>query len=162
MSILLTTIKQELDVTFKMLKVAASRIDGDFWTNEENKWMYGYTLFHAVEALEFHINDSPEQWVPLNEVSVSSEQKEKEKLKTLDREFFVNHIDKVELKFEEVLGNYSDDDLLETDGFASRGHTCRLEKLIYVTRHAMLHIGELSKTLRDLGLPVIKWQYLNK
>lgn len=148
----------EIQAVFKMLKDATSRIEGDFWKKSENKWMYGYTLFHAIEAIEYYMSDSPEEWVHLSEVSANSEEKETETLKKKDRQFFENYLLKVESKTFEVLGKLNDKDLLEKDRFSKRGFTSRLHKLSYVIRHAMVHVGELSKTLRSLGMKSIKWE----
>ncbi|MCE7739907.1 MAG: hypothetical protein KAU62_00330 [Candidatus Heimdallarchaeota archaeon] len=148
----------EIQAVFKMLKDATSRIEGDFWKKSENKWMYGYTLFHAIEAIEYYMSDSPEEWVHLSEVSANSEEKETETLKKKDRQFFENYLLKVESKTFEVLGKLNDKDLLEKDGFSKRGFASRLHKFSYVIRHAMVHVGELSKTLRSLGMKSIKWE----
>ena len=152
------TIKIEMEATFKMLKDAISKIEGEFWKVKENNWMYGYTLFHAIEAIEYYMSDSPDEWVPLSEVSANSEEKETETLKKKDRQFFENYLLKVESKTFEVLGKLNDKDLLEKDGFSKRGFTSRLHKLSYVIRHAMVHVGELSKTARTNNMNGIRWQ----
>ncbi len=72
--------------------------------------------------------------------------------------FFKNYLAKVETRTFEVLEKYKDQDFLEKDGFSPRGFTSRLHKFSYVIRHAMVHVGELSKTLRDLGMKGIKWE----
>ena len=33
-----------------------------------------YTLFHAIEAIEFYMSDSADDWKPLNDVSANSEE----------------------------------------------------------------------------------------
>ncbi|MCG3260490.1 MAG: hypothetical protein H7644_12120 [Candidatus Heimdallarchaeota archaeon] len=148
----------EMKAVFKMLKDATSRIEGDFWKEKENNWMYGYVLFHAIEAIEYYMSDSAKDWIPLSGVSENSEEKETETLKTQDQKFFKNYLAKVETRTFEVLEKYKDQDFLEKDGFSPRGFTSRLHKFSYVIRHAMVHIGELSKTLRDLNMKGIKWE----
>lgn len=145
-------IRSEMDATFKMLKEAISRIEGDFWKEIHNNWMYGYTLFHVIEAIDYYTSDSAESRVPLSNVSADSEEKEKQTLLTKDRKFFENYLIKVELKVIKVLGKYCDQDLLENDGFSTRGFKSRLHKLSLVMRHAMVHVGELSKTSRNLKM----------
>ncbi len=148
----------EMKAVFKMLEDAVSRIDGDFWKEKKHNWMYGYVLFHAIEAIEFYMSDSAKNWIPLSGVSENSEEKETETLKTQDQKFFKNYLAKVEIKTFKVLEKFEDRDLLEKDGFSERGFTSRLHKFSYVIRHAMVHIGELSKTLRDLNMKGIKWE----
>jgi len=158
MKSIIEAINIEMQAVFKMLKDASSRIEGDFWKKRENNWMYGYTLFHAIEAIEFYMSESAKDWIPLSGVSENSEEKESETLKTQDQKFFKKYLAKVETKTFDVLDKYNDEDLLETDGFSPRGFTSRLHKYTYVIRHAMVHLGELSKTLRDLGMKGIKWE----
>lgn len=148
----------EMKAVFKMLEDATSRIEGDFWKEKDNNWMYGYVLFHAIEAIEYYMSDSSKGWIPLSGVSENSEEKETETLKTQNQKFFKNYLEKVESRTFEVLEKFNDKDLLETDGFSERGFTSRLHKLSYVIRHSMVHLGELSKTLRSLGIKSIKWE----
>ena len=148
----------EMRAVFKMLNDAISRVEGDFWKEKENNWMYGYVLFHSIEAIEFYMSDSSEVWIPLSGVSENSEEKETETLKTLNQKFFKNYLHKVEKHTFNVLDKLTDKDLLENDGFGVRGFTSRLHKFSYVIRHSMVHLGELSKTVRDLGMKGIKWE----
>jgi len=148
----------EMKAVFKMLDDAVTRIDGDFWKNKENNWMYGYVLFHAIEAIEFYLSDSAKDWIPLSGVSENSEEKETETLMTLDQRFFKNYLAKVEKESFKILSKFNDHQLLDNDGFSTRGFTSRLHKFSYVIRHAMVHLGELSKTLRDLEMKTIRWE----
>ena len=148
----------EMKAVFRMLLDAVSRVEGDFWVIKEKNWMYGYVLFHIIEAIEYYMSDSSEDWTPLSEVSAKSEEKETETLKTKNKEFFENYLKEVEVKTFGVLESYKDKDLLEKDGFSIRGFTSRLHKFSYVIRHSMVHLGELSKTLRDQDMKGIKWE----
>ncbi|MHA1353293.1 MAG: DinB family protein [Candidatus Heimdallarchaeaceae archaeon] len=141
-----------------MLKNAVSRIEGDYWKKKENNWMYGYVLFHTIEAIDYYLSESAEEWKPLNDVSNYSEEKETEALKTKDKHFFEEYLRKIEEKTFETLEKLSDEKLLEKDGFGKKGFTSRLHKYIYLIRHCMVHLGELSKTLRDKGEENIKWE----
>lgn len=152
------SINIEMQAVFKMLTDAISRIEGDFWKEKENNWMYGYVLFHAIEAIEFYMSDSQQDWVPLSDVSANSEEKETETLKSKNKDFFKNYLAKVESKTFEVLGKFSEKDLLEKDGFSVRGSISRLHKFSYVIRHTMVHLGELSKNLRSQGMKGIRWE----
>ncbi len=152
------TIKLEMEAVFKMLKDAVSRIEGDYWKEKKNKWMYGYTLFHAIEAIEFYMSDSADKWVPLSDVSANSEEIETNTIRTKDRQFFENYLVEVESITFETLAKLSDEDFLEVDGFSERGSISRLHKFSYVIRHTMVHIGELSKTVRDNEMKGIRWE----
>jgi hypothetical protein len=152
------TIKLEMEAVFKMLKDAVSRIEGEFWKDKKNKWMYGYTLFHAIEAIEFYMSDSADDWKPLNDVSANSEEIETKTLRNKDRQFFENYLVEVEKKTFDTIAKLSDEDFLEPDGFSKRGSISRLHKFSYVIRHTMVHVGELSKTTRDNKMKGIRWE----
>ncbi|MCK5141140.1 MAG: hypothetical protein KAQ70_03020 [Candidatus Heimdallarchaeota archaeon] len=151
-------IKLDMESVFKMLKVAVSKIEGDFWKEKKNSWMYGYTLFHAIEAIEYYMSNSKDDWIPLSDVSANSEEIETNTIRTRDKQFFENYLSEVETKTFDVLTKLSEEDFLETDGFSERGFTSRLHKYSSVVRHTMVHVGELSKTTRDLEKNGIRWQ----
>ena len=142
----------DLQSVFKMLK------DAEFWKEEKNNWRYGTFLWHAIETIEFYMSDSAEDFTPLTEASDKSLEKEIEIINSKDKSFFEKHLADVETKTYDVLGKMSEKDLLETDGFAKMGFVSRLHKYLYMIRHTMVHLGELSKTLRDRGVKGIKWE----
>ncbi len=152
------TIKLEMESVYKMLKDAVSKIEGDFWKEKKNKWMYGYILFHAIEAIEYYMSDSKDDWTPLCDVSANSEEIETNTIRTRDKQFFENYLSEVETKTFDILTKLSDEDILENDGFSERGFISRLHKFSYVIRHTMVHVGELSKTTRDNNMKGIRWE----
>ncbi|MHA1199054.1 MAG: hypothetical protein ACTSQF_06860 [Candidatus Heimdallarchaeaceae archaeon] len=121
MTSIIESLKHEMTAAFKMLDNAISRIEGNFWKIEENNWMYGYVIFHSLEGLEFHMSDSPKDWVPLTKVSVNSQEQETANLKTKTREFFEDYSTKVKKKAFDNLEKFSDKDMLENDGFVVNG-----------------------------------------
>ena len=152
------TIKLEMEAVFKMLKDAVSRIEGDYWKEKKNKWMYGYTLFHTIEAIEFYMSNSADEWVPISDVSANSEEIETNTIRTKDKAFFENYLMEVESLTFDALAKLNDEDFLEVDGFSERGSISRLHKFSYVIRHTMVHVGELSKTVRDNEMKGIRWE----
>ncbi|MHA1552347.1 MAG: hypothetical protein ACTSUP_09850 [Candidatus Heimdallarchaeaceae archaeon] len=152
------TIKLEMESVFKMLKDAVSKIEGDFWKEKKNKWTYGYALFHAIEAIEFYMSNSKDEWIPISDVSANSEEIETNTLRNKDKQFFENYLLEVELITAKTLAKLNDEDFLENDGFSERGFTSRLHKFSYVIRHTMVHVGELSKTTRDNNMKGIRWE----
>lgn len=149
---------KELKVTFEMINDAISKLDGEFWKQDENDWNYGYILFHVIEAIDFYLEDSADVWKPMTEISQNSREKETEALKGVDQSYFYNYLNQVEEKAIEVLNQLGDDLLLENDGFAPRGFISRYHKLSYVIRHSMFHLGELTKSLRNNELDRIEWR----
>ena len=130
----------------------------NFWKEDENDWVYAYILFHIVEALEFYNSNSAEEWKPINDVSANSREKETKSLMKKDKQFFEDYVDRVEKQTLAVLGKLSDQDLLKNDGFGSRGFKSIMHKYIYVVRHCMYHLGELTKSLRSRGMERIIWE----
>jgi len=149
---------QEMKATFKMIKKAVARIEGDFWKQDEKDWMYGYILFHIIETIEFYNSNSEEEWQPMNDVSQDSRSKETATLITKDKSFFEKHVADVETQTFDILQSFSEADFLEEDGFAPRGFTSRLHKYNYVMRHCMFHLGELTKMLRNHDRERIGWE----
>jgi hypothetical protein len=148
----------EFSAVFKMIHSACTKIEGEFWKKEVNDWMYGYVLFHTIESIDFYFSNSSDEWKPLSDVSQGSEAKEKEVLKTKNKDFFTSYLNLVEERSLEILKGFSDKDILEVDGFEKRGFTSRLHKYIYLIRHCALHLGELTKKLREVEMPRIKWE----
>ena len=151
-------LKLEMESIFKMLKEAVSRIEGDFWKESKNNWMYGMFLWHTIETIEFYMSDSEEAFQPLSDVTQHSEEKEIAIILTKDKVFFEKYLADVESQTFDILEKLSEDDFLANDGFANRGAISRLHKYLYMIRHTMVHLGELSKTLRDRNGKGIRWE----
>ncbi|MFW9817323.1 MAG: hypothetical protein ACFFEW_15450 [Candidatus Thorarchaeota archaeon] len=151
------TLVFEMNSTFKMINQAVSRMDGDFWREDEKDWVYAYILFHIVEAIEFYNSNSESEWTPINDVSANSRRKETEALLKKDREFFEDYVKRVKKLTLKILKGLSDQEVLGTDGFARRGFKSILHKYIYVMRHCMYHLGELTKSLRARDMGRIIW-----
>lgn len=158
MSKISEAIDVEMKSIFKMLKEAVSRIEGDFWKENKNNWMYGIFLWHTIETIEFYMSDSEEDFQPLSDVTQHSEEKERAIILTKNKAFFEKYLVEVETKTFDVLGKMTEEDFLENDGFAKRGVVSRLHKYLYMIRHTMVHLGELSKTLRDKDGKGIRWE----
>ncbi|MFW9788388.1 MAG: hypothetical protein ACFFE2_03240 [Candidatus Thorarchaeota archaeon] len=147
----------EMSSTFKMIRQAVSRMDSDFWKEDEKDWVYAYILFHIVEAIEFYNSPSEKEWEPINDVSANSRKKETESLLRKDKQFFEDYVSRVEDQTMKIFENLSENDVLGNDGFAPRGFKSILHKYIYVMRHCMYHLGELTKSLRARDMDRIIW-----
>lgn len=158
MRIVTDVILQEMQAMSKMIRSAIASIDGDFWKKDENDWVYGYVLFHIIEAVDFYLGDSAESWAPMTEVSSNSREIETQKLQSKDRSYFESYIDVVDKRYTKLLSENSDKWILSNDDFAPRGFKSRQHKFTYVLRHSMVHLGELSKSLRAKGLKGIRWE----
>ena len=141
----------EIESMFKMLKDAVSRIEGEFWKEAKHDWRYGTFLFHAIETIDFYMSDSEDTFQPLSDGTQDSVEKEIAIINSKDRTFFEKYLTDVESKTFDILGKMTEEDLLSKDGFAMRGFLSRFHKYLYMMRHTMVHLGELSKTLRDQG-----------
>ena len=149
---------QEFEASFKMIRTAISRMKGEFWKEDENHWSYGFALFHVIETVDFYLSDSQEQWKPLTDISRIPEEKQTEELGKKEMSFFLNYQVSAEKKFKEVFERLSEEQLLEKDGYASFGFQCRAHKFSYILRHSMVHLGEMSKSLRQRSMDRIKWE----
>lgn len=152
------TLKHEVGMMFDMINQAVSRMDGEFWKEDENDWTYSYLLFHILEAIEFYNSNSAKEWKPINDVSVNSREKETEALKSKDKLFFEDYTARVKKQTMNILSNHDDKGILGNDGFGERGFNSIMHKYMYVMNHSMFHLGELTKSLRARNMKRIVWK----
>ena len=151
-------LKEEMKLKFSMINQAVSRMDGEFWKEDEKDWVYAYLLFHILEAIEFYNSNSAKEWKPINDVSANSREKETETLLLKDKSFFVDYSARVETQTMDILNGHDDEAILGNDGFGERGFKSVLHKYMYVMNHCMYHMGELTKSLRARDMDRIIWQ----
>ena len=151
-------LQHEIGMTFDMIDQAVSRMDGEFWKEDENDWTYSYVLFHILEAIEFYNSNSANEWNPINDVSANSREKETETLRSRDKSFFVDYTARVKEQTMSILNNHDDKRIQEKDGFGERGFNSIMHKYIYVMNHCMFHLGELTKSMRARDMERIVWK----
>ena len=79
----------------------------------------------------------------------------KKVLPKLTKDLVKSYLTETWEKLNSLLSSLTIQDLQETDGFHWFGSI--FEKLVYLLRHNMHHVGELSRTLRDWDCKPVKW-----
>jgi hypothetical protein len=151
------TLMQEIEVCLRMTNLAINNMDDQHWGEVSNNWSYAKTLHHVISTFEFYIQDGPEA----ERLGLNTQGKTDEELHQIfgskDHEFFRDYFQQVEHLVMEHMNGFNDKQLLMTDAFGEWGFKNRLHKFSYLFRHTMIHLGELSKTLRDQHRDVVRW-----
>jgi hypothetical protein len=97
------------------------------------------------------------EWGKKAEISweTDSEITRHEKIAKIRKGDCVNYLKEMESRLTDILASATESELLEKDDF--RWFSSKYEKLLYLLRHNMHHIGELNKALRDSEQARIKW-----
>jgi len=144
--------------SWKMLRAALESVPDDRWHDGTNDWHFSHNAYHIVETMNFYIQDSPDKmkwgdragyrWKKGIDV-------EKEILPKITKDLVMVYLGDMEELVTKTLSSMTMENLISTDEF--HWFESVFEKLVYLLRHNMHHIGELSKTLRDWDCEHVKW-----
>lgn len=131
------------------------------WSETEgmNVWYFSERVYHIIQTVEFYAADNPEgmKWGGrIGGIDWKSESPE-ETAKRITKGLMQEYLEEAKSNLENKLRSFSDDEYFETDGF-SRWQPSRLAKFIYVLRHSMWHLGELSRSLREYDCEHTNWR----
>jgi hypothetical protein len=154
----------QMESTWKMIEDAIDLIDSDNWLERYNQFSYGQRLYHLIETWEFYIRDDPEgmKWGYLIDLpeDLSEDDWENafnEKMNNLSPDKLKTYLGEIVNQTRNKLSGLSDQGLINEDGFKIWIPN-RITKYIYLIRHSMWHLGELSLHLRMNNKSSIKWQ----
>ncbi len=143
-----------------MLKQAIENYPDEEWGKDEGEWTFSYIIFHIIETTKFYIANSPDEMNWGARAGIDWEKDSKEKIAKakidMSKKFLSDYMNEIKEKTTELLENISEEELTNTDSF--QWFKSILEKLIYLLRHNSVHLGELSKTLRDEGFERMIWR----
>lgn len=134
------------------------------WTvDPKTKVGYGQRLYHLIEALEFYGAEDPKtmDWGHLIQMPKNIPENEwgeifkKQSEKYLSEDIFKNYLAEIMTKLETRLSELTDEEIFGKDQFLWFEN--RLAKYLYVQRHTLWHLGELSLWLRTNDLPPLSW-----
>ncbi|MFW9904747.1 MAG: DinB family protein [Candidatus Thorarchaeota archaeon] len=154
-------LSKEFHNSWDMLRQAIENITEEFWITTINNWSFSWNIYHIIETAEFYSRNTPlgMEWgkrVGINE-EMDTEEEINRKKSRITKEFLLDYLKEIEDKITNILTNSKDDDFFKTDEF-DKGTLYVFEKLIYLLRHNMHHIGELNKVLRDSNNQRISWR----
>jgi len=154
-------LSREFQNSWSMLREAIENITEEFWQTSENDWSYSWNIYHIIETAEFYSRNTPQgmEWGKRANINweIDSEEEINNKKSQITKEFLLQYLEEVEKRISDILINSTDDEFFNTDEF-DQGNLFVLEKLIYLLRHNMHHIGELNKVLRDSNNERISWR----
>ena len=144
--------------SWKMLRTAIENIPDEKWHDGSEGWFFSFTAYHAVETMEFYMNDNPDtmNWggrAGYNWDDVKDE--EKDILPKISKKLVLSYLDEMEKHVTKTISSMDSEQLETKDGF--HWFESVLEKYLYLLRHNMHHNGELSRALRDWGCKRSKW-----
>ncbi len=156
--IIASPLLKQFQSSFKMLKQALENITDLRWNDGIDGWFFCMTAYHVVETMEFYIGSSPDtmkwgeragyNWDDVKFV-------ETDVLPLITKSLVTEYLDEMEQKITILLDSTTDSLLSGKDGF--HWFESIYEKLIYLLRHNMSHIGELYRSLREWDCKHGKW-----
>ena len=152
---------KEFGRSWLILREAMENISDKDWNNRTNNWSFSNTVYHIIETAEYYHRNTPEgmEWGKRAGFSWTDDSEETilRKMSSLTKNDLIEYLDEIEKCISQSLEKSTNEDLFGTDSF-DNGMLHIIEKMLYLLRHNMHHIGELNKVLRDTESKRIKWQ----
>lgn len=150
----------QYDKIFNMITDGIDNVSDELWKIYRNDWRYAWNSFHIVETINYHLLDDPNEmrWGERAGINWEKDKGDSlvEKMNKITKDFVKSYIIEVKENLNQKFKNTSDVEFLSTDKFSD--FSSNLERHIYSIRHAIFHVGELNKTLRNNNEKRIKWQ----
>jgi len=148
----------EFESMKRMIEEAIEKGD-DRFNDSVNDWSYSWTLFHIIEAIDFYMQYTPDgfkwgQAAGLDYENMNDETVAQKK-KLITREMLREYLDEIWPVVQEKVAKVKLDDMDEFKNVHKYTKSV-YDKYLFTFRHAMLHLGELAKTLRDWNCERLK------
>lgn len=154
-----TVLWNQFEQSFDMLEQAITTVSLDDWTQGDGEWFFSFRIYHIIETIDFYTLDSPKlmewgaragfDWNTTDSIEIDI-------IPLITRKLIENYLSEMIAKLKKYLLRYDDSHLLQNDEFTWFVNI--FEKMIYLLRHTVYHIGELHKALRDFGGVRAIWQ----
>jgi len=142
-----------------MLRQSIEKYPNDHWGKEEGEWTYAWIIYHIIETAKFYVADSPEKMKWSKRVGIDWDKDNIEEIikkkSRITKEFLLEYLEEIEQDTNKLLESLTLEDYDKNDGFHQFQSV--FEKLVYLLRHSTLHLGELSKELRNKEYDRMKW-----
>ncbi|MFX1565117.1 MAG: hypothetical protein ACFFCH_03920 [Promethearchaeota archaeon] len=151
----------QLESMWTMIREAINLVSDEEWTHgiqNDKDWYYSLRVYHIIETAEFYSRDTHQgmQWgARLGKVNWWETITHQEAATKVGKSDMLIYSDEIAKYIRDKLQKFSDQDLLEQDGF--HWFSSILIKYVYLIRHNTYHLGELTQFLRLLGKERIKW-----
>ncbi len=144
---------------WQMLEAAMASVTDDKWHSGVGKWHFSLTAYHVIETAQFYISSDPDSMMWGGRAGFEWGEGvdiKREILPKLTKDLVNSYLRETKESLGNLLGSTKNQNILEKDGFY--WFSSILEKLMYLLRHTMYHIGELSRALRDWDCEHAKWR----
>ncbi|MHA2365864.1 MAG: DinB family protein [Candidatus Hodarchaeales archaeon] len=149
----------QFNSSWSMLHQAIENIPEKMWLDTKNDWSFSFNVYHIIETANFYIKNDPKDMIWGKRANIDwnndSESNIIEKKSKITKNDLLIYLDETKVTISEVLESMADNELMSKDDF--KWFNSIIEKLLYLLRHNMHHIGELNKTLRDYECKRIEW-----
>ncbi|MFW9910471.1 MAG: DinB family protein [Candidatus Thorarchaeota archaeon] len=142
----------------KMLRNAIESVPEEKWHEGSEGWFFSLTAYHAVETMDFYLRNTPEgmKWGGRAGYDWDkSKDTRTDILPKITKEIVMAYLEETEDKLNDIFNSWDTKKLNAKDDF--KWFPSVFERMTYLLRHNMHHIGELSKTLRDWKCERVKW-----
>ena len=144
-----------------MLQEAIEKCPDACWHKGEDEWIFSWIVYHIIETASFYSNSNPDDmvWGLISKIDWENDSEEeviKKKEANISKVIMIEYAESIRQKISNILSNSKDKDLLEKDDF--HWFNSIFEKYIYLLRHNMFHLGELSQLLRNNKSDRIEWR----
>lgn len=146
---------EDMNHSWRMLRDAIERIPEEHWRRGEVDYLIpARHVLHAIEAVDFYISPSPNEFKWGDRFDVDWEGAPADVLPS--QAALGEYLDEVSQRFAEWLGGFDDGQVMAADEAWGR-FASRMARANYVIRHNHQHIGEINAELRRRGIDRLKW-----
>lgn len=148
---------EQFSQCWMMLQQAIENVPDNLLYRNQSDWIFAKVVYHIIETADFYIRETPKgmEWgkrFPINwevdSLEIISD--------VINKSSLLEYLDKVTSKLVIKVQTFNQETWLLKDEFGE-WFASIFSKFLYLLRHTMLHIGELSKALREVEGKKIVW-----
>ncbi len=156
---LIDGLHRQFKSSFRMIRNAIQSVPQERWHVEVQGWYYSLSVYHIIETIDFYLRDNPDgmEWgkkagyVWHKSIDIKSEI-----LPKITKDVVNEYLTEMETSVSTFFESANIEKLGMKDDF--KWFSSRFERLIYLLRHNMHHIGELCMALRMWNCDRVKWE----
>lgn len=158
--LIVNSLLKQVNACHSLIHQAIDKAPDDRFNETKNNWMYNWVIYHIIETIEYYNSDDPNLFVWGRKAGIKAKEETKEevmeKKKNITKSMLKDYVLELSDKCITKIQSYADVDLLAKDKF--HWFDSILGKYLYLLRHSMFHLGELSQTLRNWDCEHILWE----
>lgn len=150
----------QLTASWDMIATAIEIIPDEVFIETENDWSPNDCLFHIIETNRFYLSNSPSDmnWGEKAGIDRNSQSEDevKSKTKKISKLLLKEYLTEIRDEYRPKLRLMEDEQFLSKTDFV--WFQSYHEQLLYLIRHNMYHLGEISYYLRNKGFTRLQWK----